>query len=164
MTGNEQPDQADFCSSVIPSSCDSRVRRLYDYWLSIHPSEGGLPGRQHFDPTHIPALLPWVWLVDVHRSPLRFKHRLLGTEHVHVMKRDVTGLWVDEVHPLFVTSPAYPQFVATAERGEVWYRRGNPLFHLPKEYLSMERLLLPLAQDGKDVDMILAITVYHPRG
>lgn len=35
--------------------------------------------------------------------------------------------------------------------------------HLPKEFLSMERLLLPLAQDGATVDMILAITIYHPR-
>ncbi len=151
---------AEIYTTVPPPDCDARVRKLYDHWLSLHSPGAGLPGRQHFDPAAIPALLPWVWMMDVQRQPLRFKHRLVGTEHVRAMGRDFTGVWLDEAYPLFLTSPAYPQFVAAAG-GQVGYRRGPPVFHLSKDYLLMERLLLPLAQNGRDVDVILAITVYH---
>ena len=154
-------DASDEYAAAVPPTGHPKVRALYDYWRAIRPPEGNLPGRQHFDPADIPFLPPLVWLVDVHRSPLRFKHRLVGSEQVRVMERDVTGMWLDEAHPLFLGSRGYPQFVAVAERGEIGYRRGKPLFHLRKEYLSMERLLLPLAHDGKLVDMLLAITVYH---
>lgn len=147
---------------VPPSSADVRVRQLYEYWRGLHPPGGGLPGRQHVDPVAIPAhLLPFVWLVDIQRQPLRFRYRLLGTEHVRVLGRDYTGQWIDEAHPDFAGSAAYTQFAAAAERAVGGYRRGNTLIILPKDYRSMERLLLPLARDGKTVDMLLAISVYH---
>ena len=149
-------------AAAPPPASAPKIRALYAYWRSIHPLAGGLPGRQHFDPIDVPALLRWLWLIDVQREPLRFRYRLVGTEQVRVMKRDPTGLWLDEAHPLFVASETYPQFVAAFD-GHCGYRRGQPLFHLPRELVSMERLLLPLAQDGATVDMILAITIYNPR-
>jgi hypothetical protein len=141
---------------------DARVEQLYEHWLGLRPGPGVLPGRQHLDPVSLPvSLLPFLWLADVERTPLRFRYRLLGTEHVRVLGRDYTGHWIDEAHPNFVGSAAYGQFVAAAERGEVGYRCGNTLIILPKDYRSMERLILPLARDGREVDMLLAISVYH---
>jgi hypothetical protein len=63
----------------------------------------------------------------------------------------------------FTTSPAYRQYLAAVEQGRVGYRRGHTLIMLPKEYRSIERLLLPLARDGKAVDMLLAISLYQRR-
>jgi PAS domain len=141
---------------------DARVGQLYEHWLGLRPGPGVLPGRQHLDPVSLPvSLLPFLWLADVERTPLRFRYRLLGTEHVRVLGRDYTGHWIDEAHPNFVRSAAYGQFVAAAARGEVGYRCGNTLIILPKDYRSMERLILPLARDGREVDMLLAISVYH---
>ena len=114
----------------LPADCDPRLRRLYDHWLSLRPAAGGLPGRQHIDPAAIRDLLPWIWMVDVERNPLRFRYRLLGTEQVHAMERDFTGRFLDEAHPSFVASVSYPQYVAAAERAEIGYRRGPPVFHL----------------------------------
>lgn len=106
-------------------------------------------------------MLPWVWLVDVQRDPLRFKYRLLGTGHVRVLGRECTGQWLDEALPAFLTSRGYPQFVAAVEAHEVGYRRGHTLVILREDYRSMERLLMPLARNGTDVDMLLCISVYH---
>jgi hypothetical protein len=150
-------------SATIPDSCEPRLRRVYDYWVSIHPCGGGLPGRQHLDPVALPDLLPWLWMVDVERQPLRFKYRLLGTEQVKAMEGNFTGRWIDEVHPKFLGSIAYPQYVAAAERAEIGYIKGPPSFHTAKTYIGMERLLLPLARDGRCVDMLLAITTYQRR-
>ena len=149
--------------SSLPSSCDRRLLQLHDYWLSRAPGEGMLPGRQHFDPLHIPALLPWVWMMDVQRSPLRFRYRLVGTEHVRVSGRDVTGRWMDEVHADATKVEIYEQMIDAAERGAVGYRRGPPLFPQQANFSETERLLLPMARNGREVDMLLAITVYHPK-
>jgi len=146
-----------------PQSADRRVLQLFRYWQTIHPPGGGLPGRQHVDPAAIPHLLPFVWLADVQHRPLRFRYRLLGTEHALVFGRDYTGSWLDETHVNFNGSPAYPQYVAAAEQARVGYRRGHTLVMLPKDYRSIERLLLPLARDGKVVDMLMAISLYQRR-
>ena len=154
-------------STVLPADCDPRVRQLFDYWLSIHPAGGGLPGRQHFDPLAVAKLLPWLWMADVQRSPLRFRYRLLGTENVREMERDYTGRWIDEANPGFLASPIYPQFVAAVERGQVAYRNGPPHHHVRsdyvamKDYITIERVLLPMARDGRVVDLLLAISIYH---
>jgi len=149
--------------SSLPPSCDRRLLQLYEYWRSLGPGDGMLPGRQHFDPLHIPALLPWVWMLDVHRAPLRFKFRLVGTEHARVSGRDVTGRWMDEVHQDATQLETYPQLVAVAERAEIGYRCGPPLFREQGEFAEMERLLLPMARGGREVDMLLAITIYRLR-
>src|SRR5487761_1780687 len=125
--------------------CDKRISELYRYWQSIRPAAGRLPGRQHFQPTDIPHLLQWIWLADVQRTPLRFKYRLVG-----------------EAHPRFRQSTAYPHFVAAAERAQVAFYRGPPVYVIDLRYKTIERLILPMAQDGATVDMLLGITVLDP--
>lgn len=142
-----------------PAAWDVRVRQLYEHWQSIHPAPGVLPGRQHFDPLLVPQLLPWIWLVDIHRAPLRFKFRLYGTQHILPSGGDHTGKWIDEAYPNFVTSDVYPDYVRVAEEGVPSYRKGNASYHAP-DYKIIERIMLPLAADGRTVDMIMAITVY----
>jgi hypothetical protein len=141
--------------------CDSRIAELYQYWLSLRPVADVLPGRQHFDPTDIPRLLPWIMLVDVERDPLRFKHRLVGTENVRVKGYDATGQYLDDRVPDFADTPTYPQWLATAEHGQVAYHRGLPVRHVPKDYIESERLLLPLARNGRVVDMVLLLAVFR---
>ena len=142
--------------------CDSRVAELHSYWRGISPAPGVLPGRQHFDPLAVPRLLPWLFLIDVARDPLRFKYRLIGTVHVDATGGwNATGLWLDQVHPRFVGSTAFPQFCAVAEGGSFAYYSGLPTYVIKKDYVSIERLLMPLARNGRDVDMLLGITVLH---
>jgi hypothetical protein len=142
--------------------CDSRLRALHRYWRAIRPADGILPARKHFDPIEVPKLLPWLWLVDVVHAPLRFKYRLIGTVHVDTEGRNRTGEWLDEAHPQFRQSAAHGQFTAAVERREVAFYRGPPTYVVQKDYLSIERLVMPLAANGRDVDMLLAITVLDP--
>jgi hypothetical protein len=74
-----------------------------------------------------------------------------------------TGRWFDELHPEFAGSPAYAQYAAVVERGVAGYRRGHTLVVpvLPEDYRWIERVILPLARDGKAVDMLLAISINH---
>jgi len=148
------------CDTAIPADCDPRIATVFRYWQRRQPASGVLPGRQHVWPADLSDLLRHVWLCDVQREPLRFRYRLLGTMIAHVVGRDQTGEWLDEVHENFTASAAYADFVSAIETGAGVYYKGRPLFHLDKDYVGMERLLLPLARNGRDVDMILGITLY----
>jgi hypothetical protein len=140
------------------------VRQIYDYWQSLRHRHEGLPGRQYFDPLDIPRLMSLVWMVDVVRDAcaIRFRYRLLGTRQVQAMTRDFTGWWVDEAHPNFREHPYYQHFLKVA-RGEVSWRKGRPGFHVHADYFEMERVMLPMARDGSNVDMMLGLTAYFDR-
>ncbi|WP_421780443.1 PAS domain-containing protein [Kiloniella litopenaei] len=138
---------------------EEKNRALYEYWLSIHPDKTTLPGRQHLDPMDIPVLLPNIWLVDVVQDPLRFRFRLFGTAHYAAMDRDCTGMWIDEAFPDFTRSGFDQDYINIVETKLPSYRKGSASYHIPN-YKTIERIMLPLAENGTDVDMILALTVY----
>lgn len=142
----------------------AKVRQLHDHWRAIHPPTGLLPGRRHFDPLAVPRLMPLLWMADVQRSPLRFRYRLIGTAHVAAMGCDHTGRWIDEVFPGFADSRAYVQFANVVEGKRPGWRRGRPQYHVDPMIYETERLLLPMAANGRDVDLVLGITVYFRPG
>jgi hypothetical protein len=143
-------------SQLIPADCHPKVRAIIDYWTSVHPKEGGLPGRQHIDPVDIPLLLPNIWLIDVRRDPYRFRFRLVGTQIVNYAGEDNTGKWFDERMPDFDPSV----FIDVVETGKPSWSRGLSKMRPEKNYYELERVRLPLASDGKTVDMILSLTVF----
>ncbi len=144
---------------ILPQGCAPKIRALFDYWQSIHP-ESGLPGRQHLDPLDIPSLLPSIWMIDVTRDPLRFRFRLVGTEIVNFVGRDVTGLWLDEFFEGYEDNESFHTHRNCALTGVPGYRKGSVLFSPRQAELEAERLYLPLAQDGKEVDILLVMTLY----
>ena len=96
----------------LPASAHPKVSALYEYWKSITPDPGRLPGRQHLDPADIPTLLPNIWLLDVLEAPLRFRYRLIGTE---INRRRFSAKTGDMVEPI-VLKPGDPNPLEDFER------------------------------------------------
>ncbi len=131
------------------------------YWMRCRRTAGRTPGRKHIDPIDIPGLLPWVNLIDVHRRPsgLAFRHRLIGTGIVDIHDRDSTGLWFHELYE--------PAALARLCRGlEDAVRTGEPslidgdLSEVGKPHWKSMSLIMPLASDGRSVDMLLSVSQY----
>lgn len=142
--------------------CDEQISRLHRYWRDIRPAGSPMPSRRDLDPAAIPRLLPAIRLIDVHRDPWRFRYRLVGTELVRMLGRDPTGTWYHENVADAQSTKSHADLVYVAEGRGYCYRRGFPLQLVPnKDYVSSERILLPLARDGREVDMILGLAVYH---
>jgi hypothetical protein len=138
-----------------------RLKRLHDYWKAIH-KPAGLPGRQDFDPVAIADLLPNVWMLDVQREPFRLRYRLVGTSIACSAPGGLTGRWLDEVKPESRTIPGYfDRHRAVVETGMPSWRRGRSYSQTDATFASLENLFLPMARDGRDVDMILAATIYY---
>lgn len=144
---------------MMPADCSARTRDLFIYWQSVLP-ETGLPGRQHIDPADIMPLLPNVWLLDVQRAPLRFRYRLIGTRLAEFYGADHTGSWLDEVFPQFTGSETHSDCEVIVADGIPRWRRGKPHLSYEEDFDMLERIFLPLAANGTDVDMLFCLTVF----
>jgi hypothetical protein len=139
----------------------AKVRRLYEHWHGLRPEPGLLPGRQHFDPLAVVGLMPNLWMLGIEEETGRYRYRLVGTRMVEAMERDVTGQWYDEAHPGATDHPMHAYLQARILGGIPTWRRGRPWLHVDPNIYEIEQVLLPLAKDGRQVDMVLAITVFY---
>ena len=160
--GAERADYDEWANYGVPddrSTWHQLVRQFYDYWLSIAPP-GGLPGRQHVEPEKMTPWLSRLWLLDIHRDPMRFRCRLVGSDMVRSIGREVTGAWLDEVHPQSVTNASSRgRFRIVAELGRATWRHGVPRWARLPDYQFVESCLVPLARDGRTPDKVMALSV-----
>jgi hypothetical protein len=147
----------------LPAPSGPALTILLRYWQAIHPPGGGLPGRRDVRPEAITSLLPFVWLMDVRRDPLRFSMRLLGTALSDAGADGTVHVPMDEVHgEAWRPVQRVMESVVVARTPGHW--KGPPLLrHGDPRVIALEWLALPLAADGRTVDMILGATVYEWR-
>ena len=117
-----------------------------------------MPSRVDIDPVDIPALLPYVMLIDV-VEPLDFRYRLIGTEARSVMRRNYTGQFFSEIEGKDASSILW-------QGCEVVVRGKQPL-SLSPPYVGSETLrecenvLLPLSDNRVDVTMIFKVISFQ---
>lgn len=148
-----------------PGTWNPRIRALHDHWRALRPAADRLPARRHFDPMAVPELLPNIWLLDIHRDPLRFRYRLVGTYMVMALGQDATGAWFHELYSGFGPGHVtYEDYRRLATEGAVLWRRGRAMFAVHVQSCSeLERVVLPFADDGVTVNMALGMTVHYAR-
>lgn len=126
---------------------------LYAYWAGLRHGPQ-LPGRSDIRPGDIKRLLPTVSLIDVQREPLKFRLRLAGTGLYSVYGREITGRTLEEVY-----SSSAAEYWRTELTKIVKDRRPAVGVHnlswRGASHMSILWLRLPLASNGRDVDMIL---------
>lgn len=138
-------------------------RIFYDYWRACAPA-GLLPGRQHIDPViDIPSLVPRLALYDVVDTPegLRFRVRVAGEVLIEVMGLAPAGHFVDDFivpERRATVNGAFRQ-VARERTAHYWEKQ---MWTAGRQYVRMQRMALPLARDGRTVDMIFACHIRVP--
>lgn len=136
------------------------VRHAYEYWAGKRRG-GGLPRRADIDPLELRQLLPFLFLVDVHRDPIGFRFRLVGTAITQCAGMDHTGRWVNErdYGPEWKRIyDAYFEVVRTgAPKVEVCHAAWPA-----RNFVHYERLAAPLATDGNNVDMLFGALKSFP--
>ena len=138
--------------SSSPTSVRSH-EELFAYWTSLR-EEGRLPARAQINPDRFKRHLPTVSLIDVLDGPRDYRLRLAGTGLYGVYGGEITGKSLEDV---------YSPEASAYWRGELdrIVDEGRPqvgchsLSWRGQSHLSILWLRLPLASDGKRVDMIL---------
>jgi len=135
--------------------------RFFDYWRS-KATAGALPSRRSIDPVEIHDLLPWLILFDVTWSEgePRFRFRLVGTGCVERYGRNASGQWFEETYEgetLLRQSRTYAEVARTGVP-----HLSRPRFPVSdREFVTYDRLILPLADDGRSVDALVALMVFE---
>ena len=125
---------------------------VFAYWSSLR-RDGRLPAREDVNPFRLKRLLPTISLVDFDADG-DYRLRLAGTGLYTVYGREITGRSLNEVYAGPAADYWRSQFdKVRAERRPLvgchnmsW--RGAP-------HMSILWQRLPLARNGRDVDMIL---------
>ena len=135
---------------------------LLRYWESRRQGDR-LPARGDIDPLDLTPLLPHLLLLDVERTDdsLRFRFRVAGTAFTTLMGRDVTGLRVDELGPPDRVMPVHDALADIVRTGRPCFLAGRPTPHSDR-FARVKRLGVPLATDGRAIDMILAVWLVQP--
>jgi hypothetical protein len=102
----------------------------------------------------MPTLLPHILWYDVLRDPLDFRYRLIGTAVRRHLDMDRTGQLMSQV-PGQGPESALWRHLAAVVRDREATRRAPPFVGPGSDYLEIENLVCPLAEDGETVDGIL---------
>ena len=131
---------------------------LHAYW---HAKSTGrtMPSRIDLDMVEMPrAALPYLMLIDVVRTGpawrYRYRYRLVGTEMVSVIGRDVTSLFLDEVIPAERHADVFDWLDAVV-RDRIPMALEMSLGWENRDFRHARRVALPLSADGTNVDMML---------
>ncbi len=145
-----------------PSTALRAHEELFAYWAGLR-RRGALPARRDLDPGRMKRLLPTVSLTQVVRSPRDYRLRLAGTGLYGVYGSEITGRRLEDV---------YSSDAAVYWRREldmvVEERRPRAGQHSMAwrgaAHITLLWLRLPLATNGRDVDVILGYdAVLAPR-
>ena len=140
-----------------PAAAMRAHEEMFAYWASRRREGGRLPGRAHIHPAHFKRHLPTISLIDVRRTEdgaVRYRLRLAGTGLYGVYGGETTGKDIEQVY-----APEACDYWK-GELGRVVAERRpavgmHSLSWRGAQHLSILWLRLPLASDGREVDMIL---------
>jgi hypothetical protein len=120
-----------------------------------------LPTRADFPPE---SLTPWMGHIQIVErvsdgDRLRHRVRLVGTRIVYYEGRDNTGLFLDDIVPIEQRDEILEPYRRCAETRAPVY---GAFYSCSEAAVSsqLERLILPLAADGKTVDQFL-VAIYR---
>jgi hypothetical protein len=150
-------DTADFRRDLN----DPGLIRFYDYWAALRRGRA-LPSRRDIDPLQVPrGYLPNLMLIDVLDEPRRYRYRLVGTNVVAATGQDRTGRFFDEV-PFFAANPAVlDQYETVAETRRPLHSLEPFTNLITGATYEVDRLLLPLSDDGTRVNTVLVLFQFH---
>ncbi|MBL8805640.1 MAG: PAS domain-containing protein [Rhodospirillales bacterium] len=139
-----------------------RLQAAYAYWRT-KSATGRLPGRTDIDPGEMVAFLAHVVLLDVLRDPLDFRYRLMGTAVEAHMLRQYTGELMSTIEHQRAPSRIWSDFELVVVRCRP-ILTDVPYVGPHREFLRVQHVIMPLAADGKQVDMVLSVVDFIPKG
>ncbi len=143
-----------FCIDDFPNPI---LKDIYQYWLDMKGARD-MPCRRDLHPADIVRLLPYVCLIDVKHDVKRYKMRLIGTETVKALGKEITGKYLDEIPEIEQHLKNRYEWIVRERRP---YLVSDKLRWSQKSFLNFCSIGLPLSEKGQDVDIIMYGSYYQ---
>lgn len=135
---------------------------LLDYWTGLEAG-GRIPSRAAVNPIELPRLLKSIGLIDAVPEiggTFRFRYRLVGTRINHIHGSDFTDRWVHEERSGVHGELVEQLYLDAASRRAPQFSRIR-MKYVDNRELEIDRLVMPLASDGENVDMLLFSNIFR---
>ena len=135
------------------------LRQLAETWTDVFLTKGGIPTREHMDPTRFPKALGRIWYLHFDRRDEEFKFILVGNEISEAMGQYPRNKPLSEVY----SSDDYKLIRGFLDDSlhlpAAVYGAG--MFKLASvDGARFERLCLPISSTGRDVDRVIGGTFF----
>ena len=161
------PTQRSYPAEPMPLSALSHPEHvwLHDYWQARRAA-GALPARWDIDPTEFPAkILPRLAIIAVEPGAVvQYRYRLAGTEIVSRAGRDPTGKTFEDLYQGDYLAGAHALYEELRQSAEPHFSQRLYPIGDNESFLRYDRLILPLAADGRTVDQFLLLIVVVEQG
>jgi hypothetical protein len=124
---------------------------LHRFWLALS-KDGRLPARHDFLAEDLAPWIGHISLLEVERDPLRFRFIVHGGHFTLLAGKSLTGRYLEEG-----LTPRHRDQVLASYRETVETRQAIYCHHIDHSlpWRELDRLLLPLADDGVTVDRVM---------
>ena len=145
-----------------PPDAHPKIARVIELWKAMGQPDGALPGRQHFDPGEARDLLSNIWLLDVVADdPRRFRARLVGGALIEAGASLRKGQFFTDIGTPEEGQRNLAFFSNLAQTKRIDWRRGPSMLGYMEHVKELERVIMPMAENGMVVDMFLCLTVFY---
>lgn len=161
---NEAVAQAEpFDAAAFACLLSPFMRPPFAYWNAKRGARA-MPARGDLDPLEMRLWLPQTMLFEPLDSG-DFRVRLVGTDVRERISVEMTGRLASELPTSReVVQTVVEEFREVLRRGRPTYRRHEHLNAITGKPLRFERLLAPLSNDGRRVDMLFGVRRESPEG
>ncbi len=111
---------------------------------------------RNFDLLDFPEVAPYAVILDVLSDPLDFQYRMIGTEIVEVLNKDLTGMKMSEILHQKPPSTIWSNCQRTVEERKP-IAAQTPYVGPKSGYLRAEDLLLPIAKNSETIDTLIVL-------
>ncbi|HYL33751.1 MAG TPA: PAS domain-containing protein [Stellaceae bacterium] len=130
------------------------LRRLHEEWEARRRAPA-FPARADFDPAEMRYIIGNLSLVEVRRHPLRFYYRVHATNISARTGFDMTHKFLDQYTDEKHRALILDHYLRSLdERRPIAARRAH-MFTDRMAMLDCEALVVPLANDGTNIDMLM---------
>ncbi len=154
VQSNTGPD-----SDLVTEPRDAAISSFANLWLR-KCDDDALPARSDF-PTE--DLRPWMGnliLMDVLEGGVDFRYRLVGTDIVAVVGRDLTGKLVSECNYDGGREHVLSSFKLPVDSRRPVFRRGKVVWRSRKSFLNYESVHCPLRTAAEGIGMTIGVQIY----
>lgn len=130
---------------------DARLQKLHGYWLA-KKGDRPFPARADIAPEELRDILPWVFIMELVEGRLRY--RLVGDGFHEIYGDKLMGRFIDEVDLDHITAAYIGEYDTCIATGSPVARQWK-FTKLSGRRLDYERLIMPLSNDGININMFL---------